>query len=178
MIGVLGFDFRQVLGIFLCSTASRTAPGPTQPPIQWVPAALSLGVKRSGREADHSPPYSSKVKTEWSYTSTTQYAFMAWCSVKKKHRDNFTLPLEVLFHLISHKVPRYALFRILSYLLLRSQNIFLSTSSSNTICVFPTNLQTTWRTCCFGYLLLSSAFWKADGVIKVFELNNSNTKLS
>jgi hypothetical protein len=33
-----------------------TALGPTQPPIQWVPGALSLGVKRPGREADHSPP--------------------------------------------------------------------------------------------------------------------------
>jgi len=27
--------------------------GPTQPPIQWAPEALSLGVKRQGREADH-----------------------------------------------------------------------------------------------------------------------------
>jgi hypothetical protein len=24
-----------------------------------------------------------------------QYAFMAWCSVKKKHRDNFTFTLTV-----------------------------------------------------------------------------------
>jgi len=29
----------------------------THPPIQWVP-----GVKRPGREADHSPPSSAKVK--------------------------------------------------------------------------------------------------------------------
>jgi hypothetical protein len=28
------------------TTASRTALGPIQPPIQWVPGALSLGVKR------------------------------------------------------------------------------------------------------------------------------------
>jgi hypothetical protein len=35
---------------------------PTQPPIQWVPEALSLGVKRPGREADHSPPSSAEVK--------------------------------------------------------------------------------------------------------------------
>jgi hypothetical protein len=27
---------------------------------------------------------------EWSYTSTPQYASMVWCSVKKKHRVNFT----------------------------------------------------------------------------------------
>jgi len=37
--------------IFLFTTASRPALGLTQAPIQWVPGALSLGVKRSGREA-------------------------------------------------------------------------------------------------------------------------------
>jgi hypothetical protein len=31
---------------------------------------LSLGVKRPGREANHSPPSSVEVKNEWSYTST------------------------------------------------------------------------------------------------------------
>jgi hypothetical protein len=35
---------------------------PTQPPIQWVPGALPLGVKRPGREADLSPPSSAEVK--------------------------------------------------------------------------------------------------------------------
>jgi hypothetical protein len=29
---------------------------------QWVPGALSLGVERPGREADHSPPSSAEVK--------------------------------------------------------------------------------------------------------------------
>jgi len=33
------------------------------------PGALSLGVKRPGREADHSPPSSAEVKNAWSYTS-------------------------------------------------------------------------------------------------------------
>jgi hypothetical protein len=56
-------------------TASRTALGPTQPPIQWVPGALSLGVKRPGREADHSPPTSAEVKNAWSYTSTPTIRF-------------------------------------------------------------------------------------------------------
>jgi hypothetical protein len=37
-----------------------------------------------GREADHSPPSSAEVKNAWSYTSTPQYALMAWCSVKIK----------------------------------------------------------------------------------------------
>jgi hypothetical protein len=50
------------LGIFIFTTASRTALGPTQPPIRWVPEALSLGVKRPGREADHSPPSSAEAK--------------------------------------------------------------------------------------------------------------------
>jgi hypothetical protein len=51
--------------------------GPTQPPIQWVPSALSLGVKRQGREADHSSPTSPKIKKMWIYTSTPPYSFMA-----------------------------------------------------------------------------------------------------
>jgi hypothetical protein len=36
--------------------------GPTQPPIHWVPAALSLGVKWPGHEADHSSPSRAEVK--------------------------------------------------------------------------------------------------------------------
>jgi hypothetical protein len=47
--------------------------------------ALSLRVKRPGREADHSPPSSADVKNPWSYTSTSRYVFMAWCLVE--HRD-------------------------------------------------------------------------------------------
>jgi hypothetical protein len=46
----------------LFTTASITALGPTHPPIQWVPGALSLGVKRPGREADSSPLSSAEFK--------------------------------------------------------------------------------------------------------------------
>jgi hypothetical protein len=35
------------------------------------------GVKRPGREVDHSPPTSAEVKKMWIYTSTSPYAFMA-----------------------------------------------------------------------------------------------------
>jgi hypothetical protein len=64
------FDSRRGLGIFLFTTVSRTALGPAKPPIQWVPGALSLGVKSPGREADHSPVSSAEVKNAWSYIFT------------------------------------------------------------------------------------------------------------
>jgi hypothetical protein len=60
-----------------------------EPPIHWVPGTLSLGLKCPRCEADYSAPSSAEVKNAWSYTSTPQYVFMAWCLVK--HRDKFTL---------------------------------------------------------------------------------------
>jgi hypothetical protein len=57
---------------FLFSTSSRRALGPTQPPIQWVPGILSSGVKRQGREADHSPPATAEVKKIWIYTQNSR----------------------------------------------------------------------------------------------------------
>jgi hypothetical protein len=35
--------------------------GPTQPHIQWILWAVSLGVKWPGHEAGHSPPYSAEA---------------------------------------------------------------------------------------------------------------------
>jgi hypothetical protein len=54
----LRFDFLygQREDIFLFDIASRSALGPTQPPIQCLPGVLSSGVKRSEREANHSLP--------------------------------------------------------------------------------------------------------------------------
>jgi hypothetical protein len=102
----LGFESRQGLGIFLLTTASRPALVPTQPPIQWVPGALSLGLEWPVREADNSTPSSAKLKNAWSYTSTPQYAFMAWCLFKRKHRDSFTFTFIKLFVYIHvHLVP-------------------------------------------------------------------------
>jgi len=40
---LLTFDSWQGLGIFLFTTMFRTALGLTQPPIQWVSGALSVG---------------------------------------------------------------------------------------------------------------------------------------
>jgi hypothetical protein len=56
-----GFDFRQGQEILLYSTASRPTRWSTQAPIQWALGAISPGVKRQGREADHSPPSNDEV---------------------------------------------------------------------------------------------------------------------
>jgi len=67
-----GFESRQGLGILLFTTVSRRSLGTTQPLIQWVAGALSLGVKRPRCEADHTPPPSAEVKNAWSYTAAPQ----------------------------------------------------------------------------------------------------------
>jgi len=36
----------------------------------WVPEALTQKIKRPVFKANHSPPYSAKIKNEWSYTTT------------------------------------------------------------------------------------------------------------
>jgi hypothetical protein len=54
------------------SVGARTFTSPCRPDWLWGPPillwALSTGVKRPGREADHSPPISAKVKKMWVYT--------------------------------------------------------------------------------------------------------------
>jgi hypothetical protein len=75
-------DSRPGLGIFLFTTASGTVLGPTQPPTRWVPGALYLGVKWQGCETDHSPLSSAKVKECVELCLHSQYAFLAWCSIK------------------------------------------------------------------------------------------------
>jgi hypothetical protein len=39
----------------------ETEYGPTQPPIKWVPGALSPGVKRPRPETDHSPQTNAEI---------------------------------------------------------------------------------------------------------------------
>jgi hypothetical protein len=64
------------LAIFLFFTERRPALGPTQPPIQWVPGALSPGVKLPGREANHSPPTNAEVKNGGAIPPLPPYAFI------------------------------------------------------------------------------------------------------
>jgi hypothetical protein len=93
MVGVLGFDSRRVLGIFLSTTASRTALGPTQPPVQWVPGALSMGVKRPGCESDdHLPPSSAEVR-DCVETYLHSPDAPSWRGAQLKNGTRTTLPL-------------------------------------------------------------------------------------
>jgi hypothetical protein len=81
---------------FLFSTSSRSTLGSTQPPIQWVLGAISPGVKRTGREADHLTPTNAEVKKTWVYTSTSPYAFIAKCLINYA-QGQFYLYLQWLF---------------------------------------------------------------------------------
>jgi hypothetical protein len=64
----------------------RFLSSPSRPHRYWVPPSLPSNryrgffpwrIKRPGREADHSPPYTVEVKNNLIYTSTPLYVFMA-----------------------------------------------------------------------------------------------------
>jgi hypothetical protein len=70
-----GFDSRQCK-IFLFFTASRPTLGPTKLPIPWVPGTLSPGVRRQGREADHSLPSCTEVTEGGAISPLPPYVIM------------------------------------------------------------------------------------------------------
>jgi hypothetical protein len=86
-----GFNYqkRQGRDFFLFTTASRPVLESTQPPIQWVPGALLLGVKWPGCEADHLPSSSAEIK-EWVKLYLHSPNTLPWHGAQLKHRDNFT----------------------------------------------------------------------------------------
>jgi hypothetical protein len=61
-VGRPGFDSWQRQQIFLSSTVSRPVLGSNQLLIQWVPGSIFPALKWPGRETDHSPSNSVKVK--------------------------------------------------------------------------------------------------------------------
>jgi hypothetical protein len=87
-------------GIYLSTTTSRLALGPTQLPIKRV-TRTPLEVKHLECETDHLPPHTAKVKNLWSCISNPQYVSMALCLIKYRisfmvwylvnQRDNCTL---------------------------------------------------------------------------------------
>jgi hypothetical protein len=100
--------------IFLDSM-SRPALGPTQPPpIQWVPGALYLEVKRPGCEADHTPSSSAEVKECVElclHSSNTS----SWRGDLLKRRDNFTFYLYFTYYYtpyIGSRVGKYAIRKV------------------------------------------------------------------
>jgi hypothetical protein len=95
-IGILGFDSRRGLGIFLFTTASRTALGPSQPPIQWVSGTVSLGINRQEHEADHSPPSNAEVK-EWVELYLQSPSMPSWLGAQLKS-TGISLPLPFTFY--------------------------------------------------------------------------------
>jgi hypothetical protein len=57
--------------------------------IQWVPAAVSPGVKWLRLEADHSPPSSAEVKSGGAIPSLSHMSSRRGAELIK-HRENFT----------------------------------------------------------------------------------------
>jgi len=73
---VVQFPTGAVMGFVLLANSSRLDLGLTQLSIQWVPEALTSGVKRPGDKPDHSPPSSSEVKNAPNYV-------MSCCLIQK-----------------------------------------------------------------------------------------------
>jgi hypothetical protein len=59
---MIGIRFPAEAGNFSLRHPVQTGSGPSQLPVQWILVAVSLGVKRPGRETDHSFPSSVEVK--------------------------------------------------------------------------------------------------------------------
>jgi hypothetical protein len=56
----------------LFSIRFRPALGQPQPPVEWVPDAVSPGLNRQGHEAEHSPPSSAEFKNDGAIPPLTQ----------------------------------------------------------------------------------------------------------
>jgi hypothetical protein len=71
---------------------TRQALRPIQPPIQWAPGAILLGVKWLGCEADHSHPSSAEVK-ECMKLDLHSPNTPSWRGAQLKKSTGITLPL-------------------------------------------------------------------------------------
>jgi hypothetical protein len=80
----------------LFTTVSRPALGPIQPPIQWVPGALSPGVKRPGREADHSQSERTVVVLRFMWDNPFHIPWMKWKLSPQFAKNDRTQEVEFL----------------------------------------------------------------------------------
>jgi len=71
-----------MMGFFSLCHQVQTSSGAHPASCPMCKGASSSEVKRPEREANHSPPFSVKIKYGWNYTSTPQCIFMAWCIIK------------------------------------------------------------------------------------------------
>jgi hypothetical protein len=69
----------------------RLALGPSQTPIKWVPAILSLVVNLPVHEADNSPPSIDEYKNGGDIPPLP-YASMVWCLIKLRNKFTSYLP--------------------------------------------------------------------------------------
>jgi hypothetical protein len=85
----LGFDFRNGQRFLLSPLRSDRFRGQPRPCPMGI-SGYSLGVKRSGREADHSPPSNTEVMNAWSYTP-----LLHTCS-RRLHQEQHCLIFKVV----------------------------------------------------------------------------------
>jgi hypothetical protein len=64
-----GFESQQGLGTFSIHHRVQTGSGAHPASYPMGTRDFSVGVKREGREVDHSPPSSAEIENAWSYNS-------------------------------------------------------------------------------------------------------------
>jgi hypothetical protein len=78
------FDLTQPQDLSVCLSVcqsckiSKQAPGPTQPPVQWLSGTVSPEVKQPKYETEYWHSRSTGVKNSWSYTYILSYVFMTY----------------------------------------------------------------------------------------------------
>jgi hypothetical protein len=103
--------------IFLPLSRPERLLGPTQPPIQRLPGALCLGVKRPGREADHSPPSTTEVKA-WMELYVHSLSTPSWSGAQLKEAQGpfFPHPMRCFYTVFTtHDIPLFKLHTIWSF---------------------------------------------------------------
>jgi hypothetical protein len=114
-----GVEVRVLVGSRIFSTSLRPFLEPTQPPIQWVPGALTPGVKRPRREAGHSQIVPSGQK-KCGYIHQLPHKPSRRSAYLVKHRGNFTFSIvsQVLWslrtELYADILHKFQLYRIIS----------------------------------------------------------------